>query len=159
MTQSLKPTQLEVSATCLPTCLPVTPCCLVLDNSRHVTDPVTGSQSQSRVGIFHDTLFAKLVQSQHVGTDVFRCRLGQVMTLLMSPTRLVTRCRHVGMSVADMSYGGSSQHDTMPTFPTKDLHIVQTPNNISGTEEKSSPSKQGKQDCRIWYIKEHMTYP
>jgi hypothetical protein len=35
------------------------------------------------------------------------------------PERLVTHCRHFGMSAADMSYGGSSQHNTTLTFPTK----------------------------------------
>ena len=37
----------------------------------------------------------------------------------MLPTHLAMRHRHVGMLAADMSYGGSSQHDTIPTFPTK----------------------------------------
>ena len=43
-----KPNQqplLEMSPTCRPTCLPVPLCCLVLDNSQHVTDTVTESQS------------------------------------------------------------------------------------------------------------------
>jgi hypothetical protein len=37
----------------------------------------------------------------------------------MLPTRLVTHRRHAGMSAADMSDGGSSQHDMMPTIRTK----------------------------------------
>ena len=45
----------------------------------------------------------------------------------MSPTSLQTRCRHVGMSAADMSDGGSSWHDTTPTFPTRNgivCHLI-----------------------------------
>jgi hypothetical protein len=41
------------------------------------------------------------------------------MTLLMSPTHLITCLHYVSMSTAGMSAGGSSRHDMAPTIPTK----------------------------------------
>ena len=125
-------------------------CCLVFEDSQQVTDIMTGSQSQSHVSIFRDTTFAKLVQSQHVRTDVVQCHLGQVTTFLMLPTCLMTHPCHVSMSVADMSDVGSSRHDMMPTIPAKHFADKQFERNfwiiqlLSPSGSLGSPTPSGR---------------
>lgn len=86
--------------------------------------------------MFHDTSFALLVQSYHAGTDVVRCLHGQVMSLLMSPTCLMTYLHHISTSTADMSAARGIANMTQ-CWQFQLSQLTQTRHNVSNVSPKN----------------------